>query len=804
MFLLRSLKGCRFIWTSKNIGLNSVGRLHRRLHVEKGGNEGGILFVPRPRFHWLLLFCQTAFPYSSLHCESFFSYLDSQPVTKVLTSSAADEICGISGGDKHEEYLRGTKLHALVRAQKDRAKKRWEESYAKSYFSKTIHDHVLALLNKGKVPPIFHTLCREPLKRLFSPNTLVSVNEDDSDSEYSDLSDFKGKLTSEVKGTENNNFERIEISTDFVDAGKSSTLDESTNESIWDDDNFSYLDAFFASDGNALKNVKDNVLKNDWVFKESLTKIVTDLVNTPADMVGYDVEVTKLRSVFPVDRKNGKNLITRSLSRGVVADCFEHSEADSVYAIVGSPGIGKSWNLVYALQQALLYENACVLFCFQKRELAWVCIRKKHNIFVWTLESFMLGNKCVSGLFKNGNVLVLLDPGESNLTGASFAEGNRRLIYAASNNSRHFSSLLSKGTAFAKRFLDPFTENELRVSIPFMIKANRGTDYCIEERIGWAKIVGSLVRYIIDEKKFEERKQHQQESIAQVKNNESVDLESIFNWNGMSDDRSSIPDTLFVVTAEKPASDEAFAFDVGYDGERVTTYEKKQISFISPEIKMEIISQWRARILTYFGKVTSADMSKMGELVEDLFWEDLKKGVIMRCFAYTSPMPHFNTRTGEFIGQTPKSATKKIVSAPTIYKDLLIQDLPGKVFGAKEGAVCRMKRTCVLIDFADSKINVYQATTKGDHDTNFNGMEELLSAAGFLQKSKEGDITLNEKIGQKKLNFFWVVPSAIEGKWKRKIKKDPPDSTSKIVKACYQKHVDVFVLLMENEPTYVT
>jgi hypothetical protein len=94
---------------------------------------------------------------------------------------------------------------------------------------------------------------------------------------------------------------------------------------------------------------------------------VTDLVNTPAVMVGHDLEVTALPSEFPVDLLNGRNLITRSLSRGVVADCFEHSKPGSVHSIVGAPGIGKSWNLIYALQQALLFENVCVIFFFEKK-----------------------------------------------------------------------------------------------------------------------------------------------------------------------------------------------------------------------------------------------------------------------------------------------------------------------------------------------------------------------------------------------------------------------------------------------------
>jgi hypothetical protein len=129
----------------------------------------------------------------------------------------------------------------------------------------------------------------------------------------------------------------------------------------WLPDNFSYLDAFFTKDGHVFTSVRDSLLEKNWEFDKETTNVVTDLVNSPAKMVVHDLELTELPSAFPVDMFNGKNLITRRLSRGVVADCFEHSKLGNVHAIVGSPGIGKSWSLIYALQQALLFENVCVM-----------------------------------------------------------------------------------------------------------------------------------------------------------------------------------------------------------------------------------------------------------------------------------------------------------------------------------------------------------------------------------------------------------------------------------------------------------
>jgi hypothetical protein len=60
---------------------------------------------------------------------------------------------------------------------------------------------------------------------------------------------------------------------------------------------------------------------------------------------------------------------------------------------------------------------------------ALVCIRKDNHIFVWHAKDNFLGSDCFSNLFEYSNVLVLLDPRDSKDGGASYASGNRQLIY---------------------------------------------------------------------------------------------------------------------------------------------------------------------------------------------------------------------------------------------------------------------------------------------------------------------------------------------------------------------------------------
>jgi hypothetical protein len=364
-----------------------------------------------------------------------------------------------------------TELNA-IEMQKARAIRFWNDSNYGEELKGSVHDVVMKHLNQGLVLPIIHTLCRDQNKRLFSPNATVCVDKPDSGN--------------------------IHLSSSKVHEGKSGSEEIGEVSNI---DDMSYLEAFFVDGITARSKVKDRALT--WEFHENYTRMVTALVNTPSSMKGEDIEVTKLVDVFQVDEGTGYNLITRRLSRGVVADCFLLSKRNSIHAIVGTPGIGKSWTLLYALQQALLYENACVVLYYQKRGRAIACIRKNDLIYVWQVDDGSLKGDCDMRLFFNSNVLVLLDPRASKKGGAAIGEGRRMLIMAASNNENHFSDI-EKVTPAYDRFLSQFTNRELVVALPWMIE---GQDKAptLDEMIKMAQAVGNLPRYILNEESFDKR-----------------------------------------------------------------------------------------------------------------------------------------------------------------------------------------------------------------------------------------------------------------------------------------------------------
>jgi hypothetical protein len=120
------------------------------------------------------------------------------------------------------------KLEA-IEMQKRRAIQFWNGSNYNEALKDSVHDTIIDHLNQGLVLPIFHALCRDPNKRLFSPKATVCVDRPDSGNIHLS-SDCVQKGTAEKK----------------VKRGKLSKSDD-----------MSYIDAFFVDDITARSKVKD-------------------------------------------------------------------------------------------------------------------------------------------------------------------------------------------------------------------------------------------------------------------------------------------------------------------------------------------------------------------------------------------------------------------------------------------------------------------------------------------------------------------------------------------------------------------
>ena len=665
---------------------------------------------------------------------------------------------------------------SAIEEQKERAKKFWRESNYDEEMKGMIHDDVMDKLDQGLVLPIFHTLCRHPYKRLFLPNTRVGKDD---------------KYCSDV----------IHLSSASVTIGE---CKEETGVvcKISSKKERSYLPAFFNEDV-ATFEVED--MSFSWEFDEDFTEMVTDLVNARAQIVGEDVEVTKLIRPFDVDSINGNNLITRSLSRGVVADCLEKSERCTTYAVTGSPGIGKSWTLIYALQQALLYENACVLFCFQKQGIAIVCIRRNNAIYVWKNRNELWKQECLSNLFDNSNVLVLLDPKESKKGGAEHSEGLRMLIMAASNNVNHFASS-SKTTPMMDRILSVYTEKELEVSIPYMME-NQKLPAEIKKMLQRSKIVGPLPRYIVSKRSFVSRERETRGAIDKLDNDE---IREILSFNGLNQNDGTVPECIFSVnvrltsniqldaaTTDKQLGQYKMVSEdyyneckmnnsVGYDGQCISDYWQREITVMSEAVLTAISQSSRKNILSFWG-MHEEGLSQMGHIVENLFWHDLQNKYSMNIF----PLKN----------QAVEEEPTLCISECEYIENAKIEELSKKVFFVQSSIVSRMHQNSPLVDFAGPNLQVYQVTVSKKHSMSINGLRGLFLSSGHCEKKRDGTIVKSKNADSKgQIKFYWVVPPGRATAWKNKNCKTI-SSANQPLKECLDEYVDQYILVMDIDPT---
>jgi hypothetical protein len=374
------------------------------------------------------------------------------------------------------------------------------------------------------------------------------------------------------------------------------------------------VDSFFDSYGKARLKVRDEALGTSWVYQESWTKAVCNLLNADAEMVGADVEVTKVESDFHLGTVRGTNatyLITRRLSRGVVTECLDMVPKDT-FAIVGNPGIGKSWTLIYALQQLLLRDGANVLFFMAKDYVALACFRRSDAVYVW--EAGMTRAK--SDLFKSADVWVLLDPREAKEEGTKLVGGERRLLFAASNNRKHFTSHILKRFGFALHYLSLYDHDEIQAAIPYMLPSGEVFDKSVvDDR---ASKVGNVPRCLIADHQFQVRMKQIDNAVDEMS---PALAEKILKSEGLSDGQINLPGTIFALSAAKVYDDEDESREpvhVGYDGQVGVIFTKPSLSLMNAYVFNKLAGANRERILSYWNAISKSERINMGQALENL------------------------------------------------------------------------------------------------------------------------------------------------------------------------------------------
>jgi hypothetical protein len=504
-----------------------------------------------------------------------------------------------------------------------------------------------------------------------------------------------------------------------------------------------------------------------------------------------DKDTAEVPQVLPgtTEAYSAYNLVTRPQSRGVVANCFGALKKASTLAITGSPGIGKSWTLLYALQQALLYDNASVIFWQQKQNKAYICIRSSSRVFVWHAK---VPNKADSRLFGSKDVLVLLDPTEE---GASFVEGDRMLIYAASNNKKHFTTSATKQRQPVFRYLSPWTQAEFEAAHPYM-----NSDIDLSGALERARQVGMLPRYLLDGGLYTIRNDHRMKTTAALAVDAVQKLVVRFG-EPLDNGEDTIAGSVFSVNAAVKQGPEASREQVdesgedgnaclGYDGQFGIEYTERELGIMCPAVVDDVVKRLRETILDYWNKVGSPKRSAMGAAVAALFWED----DIERMSKEQCTWRRWQLSAGQKVGEESSLQNTKLWIKSS---ELLgIESLGSAIFN-NNSVVCRMKPGTAAIDFAGPGRKVYQITVSKSHDMNESGMKDVLVQGGYLTRSNEiVSAVPKSKAPKEKLEFYWVVPHDDADAWKKKVPKK--GGKCDVLRQCLLDHVIQYTIDMKK------
>jgi hypothetical protein len=518
--------------------------------------------------------------------------------------------------------------------------------------------------------------------------------------------------------------------------------------------------SLLVADGTPCLTFKE-VHRNIWDYDKEATKAVVELICTPATMIGHGVEKTNIVNNFKIDNsKSGdKNLLTRPESRGIVGKALTGVLRETC-EMVGSTGIGKSWSLLYALQQACLFDGANVCLFVSKSNSAYLFLRRGNKMYSW---SRTFEGKAFGPFFHREDVLILYDPPEaSDVAGANYAVGLRTLVAALSANEKHFLKSVEKEEESKRRQIGPPTVDQIRVMLPFI-----GTDDA-DEAILRIQEVGPLPRYIRTDSAYQKRKRALDALLTKMEQDARLLPDMIQKKGDVSRSADTLPGTVFLVKTKillggLPVEEEAYVeadhegeteeFD--YDGRHFWTTERLIFS-VSAIVRGKIMQQQRATILSYWGVVDSSEFHAMGSNVEDLFLADLCQE--------------------NAVTTMKRQRLKKSAADDDIAEDHLVlpasrrceRDVPLKdVNGIFDGQdmVAGMATNTALIDGAGPGKQVEQVTVSDDHSFKQPALISLLKSAGFLQEDN-GMLQVIDVGPADKLEFYWVCPPARYAKWK--------------------------------------
>jgi len=329
----------------------------------------------------------------------------------------------------------------------------------------------------------------------------------------------------------------------------------------------------------AVKRIEED--SKSWNYDTEATDWAVNLVNTDASMRGSNVECTAVGDLSTLIYDPSENkLLTRPQSRGVVATIFERMSskgAETVTAITGLPGIGKSWTLLYVLQQALLYEGVFVIFITDGLTF-YLFHRRSGKIYAWSTNIKNDGSQFLD----SKETLFIYDP--SPKKEFELPIGTRRLIYAASID-KNFDKREMKKDPSMLHFVGPWTENELRAAFTDFEKDEGLRMSDILERVN---CVGGLPRYLMRKASFETRLKQITTSVQQLDSDKDSGKIMLDASKELSIFSHTISGSLYSVFPKMNKDFEC----VDYEG-KCFLYQKRVVKWASQRVYELVLMKFR-------------------------------------------------------------------------------------------------------------------------------------------------------------------------------------------------------------------
>jgi NAD-dependent DNA ligase len=223
--------------------------------------------------------------------------------------------------------------------------------------------------------------------------------------------------------------------------------------------------------------------------------------------------------------------------------------------------------------------------------------------------------------------------------------------------------------------------------------------------------------------------------------------------------------------------------NIGYDGEEGVIYTMPSLKLMNNYVFNTVTEGNRERILSYWGAISGSECSKMGEAVENLVWQDLQQGCLFQTWNMTGQkfetLPNLTSILETRTGRT-------------------MADLSG-IFENDNELVC-MAPGIALIDFAGPGRRVYQATVSADHSMSLVGLQELLTAGGYMKLTGTNSVMVADA-QLPKLGYYWVVPHEKIGAWMGK--SGPKTVRDEQVRLALETYVNQFILSVDVKPPSV-